>query len=199
MELIWYERPGDLFRADNFGSVIPMTTMTLEQKLNASMRLSIYYAAALLLLKRDATYALIPVLAAGVTFCLYSSQASRRIERMGQMSADRVAKGDGLLSGACTTPTKHNPFMNVNHTESPLRPPACDAMDPRVEQEVQELFSDNLYRDIDDVWGQKTKTRQFITNPTTSVPNDQEAFGEWLYGDMRHNGKRTRPPANSVM
>jgi hypothetical protein len=88
--------------------------------------------------------------------------------------------------------------MNFNHTESTTRAPACDPLDPEVDARVQELFNDNLYRDIDDVWGQKTRTRQFITNPSTSVPNDQEAFAEWLYSDMRSTGKKTRPPANSV-
>ena len=86
--------------------------------------------------------------------------------------------------------------MNVIHTEDPTRPPACDPLDEGIRQQISENFDDVVFRDVDDIWGQKTNSRQFMTNPSTTHPNDQKAFAEWLYGDMRRTrGKTTRPPA----
>ena len=36
-------------------------------------------------------------------------------------------------------------------------------------------------QDVDDLFGRYNSQRQFYTMPSTTVPNDQKSFAEWLY------------------
>ena len=90
----------------------------------------------------------------------------------------------------CTRPTNDNPFMNVlqhEYAETPERPAACDIRDPSVRGLAERSFeragsAGGLARDADDPFGRRTSSRQFVTNPSTTIPNDQGAFASWLYG-----------------
>jgi hypothetical protein len=41
-------------------------------------------------------------------------------------------------------------------------------------------FNQDTYRDFEDVFNKKNSQRQFFTI-AHNIPNDQEAFGRWLY------------------
>ena len=41
-----------------------------------------------------------------------------------------------------------------------------------------------LFKDLGDSWGFEQSMRQWYANPITTIPNDQEAYGKFLYGDM---------------
>ena len=92
----------------------------------------------------------------------------------------------------CVAPTKDNPFGNVllsDYTNDPNIPPACDLFGD-IDQhgtmdQVEEKFGENLYRNVDDVFGRTNSQRQFYTNPSTTIPNDQSTFARWLYGDAK--------------
>ena len=45
-----------------------------------------------------------------------------------------------------------------------------------------ELYNEDLYRDIKDVFNKNTGDRQFYTVPGNQVPNDQGSFSQWCYG-----------------
>jgi hypothetical protein len=201
MERIWYRDPSGLFTAANWGSVIPLTGMTFAQQLNSVVRLSLLYAAALALLRRNLTYLAVPVAACLVTYALYRNIESRGGE---DAAAERslFAEGRGIRRGlqdGCRVPTRDNPFMNKNFTDEPGAPGSCDVLRPEVQAEMQRKYSEGMYRDVDDLWGSRTAARQFVTTPVTDVISDQAAFGEWLYGDMRRTaGKQSRPPTNSL-
>ena len=97
--------------------------------------------------------------------------------------------------------TKKNPFSNVLITDigdDPKRksaPPAFNVdvdeditknikrsvqfMNPEIKNTNKQLFSsltDNFYLD--------QSNRAFFSTPNTKIPNDQKAFGEFLYGNM---------------
>jgi len=97
---------------------------------------------------------------------------------------------DDVKNGKCTKPTVDNPFMNVtmkdymNFDENGFvvnRPPACDPNDPEVKKMMDETFSNNLYRDVSDVFGKKNSQRNYFTMPWTTIPNKQDEFARWLY------------------
>jgi hypothetical protein len=72
--------------------------------------------------------------------------------------------------------------MNVlmsEWTDNPNRPPACGYSG--IKDEIEENFSFNLYRDIDDLFDKNNSQRQFYTTPITTIPNDQGSFARWLY------------------
>jgi hypothetical protein len=92
--------------------------------------------------------------------------------------------------GICTKPTIDNPFMNVTMKDYMNfdkngnivnRPPACDPNDPEIKKNMDETFSNNLYRDVSDVFGKKSSQRNYFTMPSTTIPNKQDEFARWLY------------------
>ena len=50
-----------------------------------------------------------------------------------------------------------------------------------VKQTIDDYFRVQWFSDPTDVFGKNQNQRQFITQPSTTVPNDQGAFANWLY------------------
>jgi hypothetical protein len=83
-----------------------------------------------------------------------------------------------------TLPSPRNPFMNVLIDEikyNPLRPEAKSVEDPVVKSTMDDYFRVNWFSDPTDVFGKSQNQRQFVTMPSTTVPNDRKSFQDWLY------------------
>jgi len=83
-----------------------------------------------------------------------------------------------------TMPTAKNPFMNVLIDElkyNPKRPAAASVLDPQMRNTMDDFFRTEFYSDPTDVFGKNQGQRQFITMPSTSIPNDVDSFQNWLY------------------
>ena len=58
---------------------------------------------------------------------------------------------------------------------------ACDIGDPAVKSMTNKYFNQNLYRDVDDVFGKNATDRNYVTQPSTTIPNDQDAVLKFVY------------------
>lgn len=77
-----------------------------------------------------------------------------------------------------------NPFHNVLVDEikyAPTRPPAPDITTPERKTALDEFFRVQWYSDPTDVFGKAQSQREFISAPSTTIPNDQESYQNWLY------------------
>jgi hypothetical protein len=86
--------------------------------------------------------------------------------------------------GVVTRPTPANPFMNVllnEITYNPTRPSADFATDPNNQALLDDFFRVQWTSDPTDVFGKTQGQRQFYTMPSTSIPNDQGSYQNWLY------------------
>lgn len=89
---------------------------------------------------------------------------------------------DSNLSYTCRKPTPNNPFMNPNISDDVINDPiACNSDNENINNEVIKSFNTDLYMDIDDVFDKKNSQRQFYTIPSTTIPNNQIDFANWLY------------------
>ena len=100
---------------------------------------------------------------------------------------------DGFINpGDETLPAPANPFMNILIPEikyDPERPEAASVEDPTVKQQLDDMFRTNFFNDPTDVFGKSQDQRQFITMPSTSIPNDRESFMKWCYNIVPQNCK----------
>jgi hypothetical protein len=83
-----------------------------------------------------------------------------------------------------TPPSARNPFMNVlldDYKYNPQRPDAVSVTEPSVKQTLDDFFRVQWFSDPTDVYGKNQSQRQFVTQPSTSIPNDQGSFADWLY------------------
>ena len=90
----------------------------------------------------------------------------------------------GPLLPDYTPPSARNLFMNVLLDEikyNPDRPAAAPCNNETVKQTFDDYFRVQWFSDPTDVFGKSQSQRQFVTQPSTTVPNDQGAFADWLY------------------
>ena len=108
------------------------------------------------------------------------------------LSADELRTIEKL---SCREPTSDNPFMNPTMGEYAEQdfPSACNANDEDIKATINEKFTEQLYRDVGDLWGRYNSERQYYSLPNTKRPNDQREFAEWCYNqydtckeDQRH-------------
>lgn len=104
-----------------------------------------------------------------------------------------------------TEPIKANPIMNVlmnEYTDNPERKEAAPSFNPLVEQEInnrtQQFITDSLskenenrneideklFKDLGDSFIFDRSMIPFNANPSTTIPNDQDSFAKYCYGDM---------------
>ena len=91
---------------------------------------------------------------------------------------------EDIIGEEVTYPTANNPFMNVLVDEikyNPTRAPAASVMDPSVNVQLDDFFHTQFVNDPTDVFNKTQSQRQFYTTPSTSVPNDQDSYQNWLY------------------
>jgi hypothetical protein len=87
-------------------------------------------------------------------------------------------------------PTKNNPMMNLMLGSNNKKvKPAAPAYDEKIEEEINKKAANiglekDLFRDLGDSIAFDHSMRQFHTMPNTQLPNDQEAFAKFCYGDM---------------
>lgn len=97
---------------------------------------------------------------------------------------DVIGSADRVAGAVYTGPTARNPFMNVLVDEvkyNPTRPSAASVQDPTVQITMDDYFRTEFARDPTDVFGRNQSQREFITMPSTSIPNDVDSYQNWLY------------------
>ena len=161
--------------------MLPTQDMSLEQKLNALLRFFLYLSIILSLVMVNAKYLFIGIIAAIVSYIVY------QFEQRDRSTAEKFLEDktlDIVDNQLCTRTTIDNPFMNpsiVDIKYNPERPAACNI--ERVKDRVEANFKKRVFKDVNDIWGKDFSAREFYTTPSTTIPNDQEGFAKWLYGE----------------
>jgi hypothetical protein len=161
--------------------------MSVEEMLNALVRLSLYFALAVCVVRRQLAGALlVPLLVALASMAVYQTVSAQRRSRrrtMEDLNVDQSFSGGKV--GLCRRPSPQNPFMNVMVTDiasDPQRPRACDLSDPRIRKSADRLHSRGQARADGDIFNRSNSRRQFYAMPNTEIPNDQTGFAEWRFG-----------------
>ena len=84
----------------------------------------------------------------------------------------------------CRQPTVQNPFANIvfsDYLDANNLAQPCNADDPEVSNQMQNLYNSSIYRNLSDVWERENSQRMFYTTPIQTIPNNQSDFANWLY------------------
>lgn len=98
-----------------------------------------------------------------------------------QVKEEVVEEGFNTLK---TSGNPRNPFNNVLIDEiayAPTRPEAPDITTHKSKIALDDFFRVQWYSDPTDVFGKSQSQREFVTQPSTTIPNDQGSYQEWLY------------------
>ena len=196
---IWTKDPAVLMNKAYIGQLWPTSTMSNTEKLNAITRVVIL----LVILGYIVTRSLKYILAGLVTLFIIAGYYQYN-HKTTKKEALRQAIKEGFTSPTLykenerrfVAPTNANPMMNVLLPElngNPNRKPAAPSFNRIVESDINSKVKENvvkevkdprLFRGINNELDFELSMRNFYTTANTTVPNDQEGFAEFCYGDM---------------
>jgi hypothetical protein len=179
---LWVNDLKIIFDSDRFVEFVPTKDMSNSEKLNSIVRLSLYISIVLSILKNNYLFFYIFIFTLIVTYLIYVFNDN--IEQFNNINI--FTEPNEIESNKnrenCVRPTKDNPFMNPLLTDDRNRGEACNSYyDEEIESEMNKYFSNSLYQDVNDVFNKKNSQRSFYTVPSTTFPNNQGNFANWLY------------------
>ena len=140
-------------------------------------------------------FAIIVAIILGLAYMLIRRYSNSKEGFDNPISFDSIVKPD------FSKPTKYNPMSNVLLTDivdNPNKLPAPPAYYEETEKEILDKtkeaiqkmnptfpnMTEKLFASLDDHFEFEQSARQFYSNPSTTIPNDQGAFAEFCYGEM---------------
>lgn len=195
-EVFWYNDINVLFDKNNLIKFFPTNTQTLEEKTNAIMRFGIYLSILLSVYYNDFIYLYFVIGGALLSYYIYVNNSITKTQKQANKEVTKETEIIEKLENeeGCTAPTLENPFMNftmqdyLNMSNGKIieKPKACDINDEKIKKESDSYFNNNLYRDVNDVFGKMNSQRQFFTMPWTTIPPDADGdFKNWLYNNPK--------------
>ena len=97
---------------------------------------------------------------------------------------ETVDGSDATLPFQQTIDEVRNPFHNITvdqYSYAPTRSPAPSLQTQEAKEGLDALFRVQWTSDPTDVFGKTQSQRMFVTQPVTSIPNDQGSYQNWLY------------------
>lgn len=176
---IWFIDPYEIINVDKLHEFYPQTYMTFIEKLNSFMRFSIYFSISVFLLNKNMKVFYSIFFGGIITTILYNYKNDIFTNDTNELFRDTHPSHK-----SCTKPIGSNPFMNVlvsDYIDNPGRNKACDIEEPKIKHKMEKYFYNDLFKSVDEVFDNGYSYRQFYTNPSTTIPNDQEGFAKWLY------------------
>jgi hypothetical protein len=193
MESFWYDDISVLFDKTKLNKYIPLKSYTRDEKLNSIVRISIYVSLIFLFLTGNTNYLFITIFSLILTLVVHSNSDTivgknieKNVENYRNIKNDSDFKKYNIKPNkymeTCSLPTDENPFMNPLVTDKRTRKGACKTFNnKKLRKVVDDKFGKGLFKDINSVYDRENSQREFYTLPSTTIPNDQEAFGKWLY------------------
>ncbi len=172
---VWFKNFAILFNKNRLTEFFPSTKMTLEEKINATVRLFSYISVVLTIVSGNSNYIYLMICVMLLSYFAYINYNPNNIEKYSNSKKNYVK------------PTIDNPFMNIQ-LDDYVKNPNRDSLqtinnyqNKLLNQEINDKFNYNLYRDVGDIFDKNNSQRQFYTTPITTIPNDQNSFAKWLY------------------
>lgn len=192
-DLFWIDDPKILYDTSRLIEFFPTSDMNTNEKLNALTRFFIYISVLLFIIYHNYKVFFIAIVASIIIYIVYYNEDKKQIQDQEEFE-DKI-KNDLNISketpikvnevgDVCQLPTPNNPFMNVlmtDYTDNPNRPPACPYNDEQAKESTEKYFDHNLYKDVEDVWGRRNSQREYVTMPSTTIPNDRDSFMKWCW------------------
>ncbi len=185
VEKIWFKDIKHLFTEKNYSNFFPSKEMTFNEQLNSLVRFSIYFSIIIFILQKDSNIFMIPVFACIFTYFIYTVDDQNKTNEKLYLKDKNWYRDPRDVNDVCQLPSKDNPFMNVlisDYVLNPTKKSACNVSKNNIKRQAQKYFDRNLYRSVSDIFNKEASDRQWVTNPITTIPNDQDSFAKWCWG-----------------
>jgi hypothetical protein len=204
----WITNPNIIFNKDQIFEFFPTDDMSFSQKLNAVSRTIIVMTLVSFLYTQSVRILIIGGVSLFFVYMLYLHNTTKK-DAVNTKKKQTEGFDDPTSKVYSTTdmmnvfkaPEAGNPFGNVlvsDYLYNPKRKPAPPAYNANVAKDIVEKakecvrrnnpdqpdITEKLFQDLGDEYVFEQSLRQFTTTPSTTIPNDQEAFMDFCYGGM---------------
>ena len=165
-------------------NIIPSYDMNFKEKLITLAKLILFISLILSLIFRTISFILFGLILILFLYYiyLYNQESKKKIRE-----ELNINNRDIINNSYCVKPSKDNPFMNpniiTNINNYDIK--ACNIDNVKIKNQMNNYFKTPVYKDVVDIYEKKFSDRQFYTMPSTTIPNDQEAFSKWLYSRQK--------------
>lgn len=210
----WGDNPNVLVEPTYRYEWFPVADMDYNRQLNAITRMTILLTAVWLFVTHQPRVLVVAALTlATVYFVHRHKQDTKKHEgyvsqqvvldalQQPQQKEKEKEKANGKETTLFQAPTVQNPFGNIlvtDYDDRTTRLPAAPIDQPVVSQTIldqakelvremhpeQPEVSEKLFRDLGEQFTFEQSMRPFYSMPNTSIPNDQQAFTNFCYGNM---------------
>lgn len=210
----WAEDLNVLLKPEYLLEFFPTDNMCYQQKMNAISRLVVVLTIIGFIFTRSFRLVIVSAITLLSIFLLYNFQTKDKSSQCKSGSSATTPEGfSGPAKAAFEVPNKPiptdvfveptatNPFSNVlmtdyedNVNKKPAPPSYISTTNNSIFQNAKQLVidtnkdntdvADKLFRDLGENMVFEQSLRQFVSNPATTIPNDQQAFAEFCYGSM---------------
>jgi hypothetical protein len=191
MSTFWLTNPSILLDKNELTEIWPTQSLSLERKLNAITRLVVILSFLGYFLTKSKNILITLGITLVMLVVVYKIQKRKVFENFVENNTKKEIITN-IIKEKCQTPTQNNPLMNVlptDYRDNPKRKPAAPSYNENIEQEINEAVKSNLdpklFRNLGDNLTFQHSMRTFNAQPSTTIPNDQKSFREFLYGDMK--------------
>lgn len=185
MTPLWIDNINIIFEKKYIFEIVPMKNFDLNRKLNSLIRLSIFYSLIVYLFKKNNKILMLPFGVGIFTFLISKNLKLNNINEKTIGLQNGNIKEDFLMEDIdfnCKIPNSDNPFMNpIIYGNNNSQKPCLSYNNKGVQEDIENKFNQDLYKDVNDIFGKNNSQRQFYTIPGKTNPNDLESYKNWLY------------------
>ena len=171
--MFWLDNLNELFNP----ILYPNVNMTIDEKINAIIRLILFTGIIATLIFNDSRYILFIFIIMLISILIYNYQIDKN-KRIEKYLNDNDL--DIINNEKCIKPTQENPFMNPSLIGN-NKYKSCSIENEKIKDDRDYYFNNNVFRETDDLYDKSLLDRQFYTVPSTTIPNNREVLTSWLY------------------
>jgi len=189
MSSFWLDNPNSLFDRSHISQIWPTNELTMNEKLNAITRLIILLTIVGYMLTKNIKIVVSFFVAIGIIIVMQRTKSNDEIKETFQNQ--KYLEKKPLKESIFSVPTKKNPLMNVmmdDYKYNTNKKPAAPSYNEEVKKEINERSKNpnaKLYKNLGDNLKYEHSMRNFYTMPNSQIPNDQNAFAKFCYGNMK--------------
>jgi hypothetical protein len=187
-EIFWFHDPNILF--SNHLPMLPTTSTPFITKLNIYARLIFLVGIVFFIIHPSLKYIAFILVGQLIVYMVFrKNEISEHFDSIENNLQNEFRELDNVRHSKYICPTKDNPCMNIllpEYRQQPNRV-SCfmDKTKKNIPNDIKNMLKSEscLFKDISDIYGNVSTHRPFYTMPSTSIPNKQDEFANWLYGN----------------
>ena len=197
---IWLNEPTILLKHKQIKNIWPLSSMSHEDKINSITRLLILLSLIGYFLTSSFKMFYLSFITISILLIIFFIQNKKKSRKIPEGFSNSLTDNYEINKEDFSKPTPNNPLMNVLLPEiyyEPERKPAAPTFNKDVNNEinksVQEFITKEfdvkdidkkLFHDLGDKLAFDRSMIPFNGSPNTQVPNDQDSYQKFLYGNM---------------